>query len=660
MTKQVSRAVEAIKLAYLSHSPVVWLVTGDKEVASDIVKVFVEEHFGSFRSAETGSRVNLSQYSGQEIKKLAKDGNKLLKEYGDMTLKEFFSSNLKALPKEPSDSSRRPSIFYSWKTKTSEDQELFESIEEFVTVHSLMIAASNVWCKAPEHINAVQLSLVIIASPSQPPKSWLSKYIEVINVEALQDVEIQETIINTLSSKGISLQDKDRDYLRELVTNLRGSSVRRITNAILRCIALGYFDYDAIQWLKILQEIRGVKRQLLEGFVGLKWIDLEDKNNRDIVHEKEANVSKSLGTISKWMGKRKKIFKDTEGARKMGYDIPKGVLITGIPGTGKSMMAKETAKRLDLPLIALDMGDLLEGHVGESEKHMVEALRMVEAMAPCVLWIDEIEKAFSGSNSGSSDGGVMRRMFGKFLTWMQEKTTPCFVFATSNDISELPPELFRSERFDDKFFSFMPMVNECAAIFSNLIKDENCKFRRNNPYNDEEFMFAVELTETEKWREFLNKYTEDRGLGVMDGNRWSGGKVPQYKLLTGADISMVVKLTKFELLSNGKCIPFSMKLVEETVKVVLDDFMPYGQTNLKNIANCFVLLSRNRFKSASETSVVNFDDYNIETAEMSYDPDRYKGDAYDRALYAAVVGAINFYSDEEKRSKQHIVKHENC
>lgn len=662
MTKQVSRAVEAIKLAYLSHSPVVWLVTGDKEVASDIVKVFVEEHFGSFRSPGTGSRVNLSQYSGQEIKDLAKDGNKLLKEYGDMTLKEFFSSNLKVLPKEPSDLSRRPSIFYSWKTKTSEDEELFESIEEFVTVHSLMIAASNVQCKAPEHINAVQLSLVIIASPSQPPKSWLNKYIEVINVEALQSVEIQETIINTLSSKGISLQNKeDMDYLRELVVNLRGSSVRRITNAILRCIALGYFDYDTIQWLKILREIRGLKRQLLEGFVGLKWIDLEDKNIRDIVHNKQANVSESLGIISKWMDDRKEIFKDTERARKMGYDIPKGVLITGIPGTGKSMMAKETAKKLDLPLIALDMGDLLEGHVGESEKHMVEALRMVEAMAPCVLWIDEIEKAFSGSNSGSSDGGVMRRMFGKFLTWMQEKTTPCFVFATSNDISELPPELFRSERFDDKFFSFMPMVGECAAIFSNLIKDENSKFQRNNPDNDEEFMFAVELTKPEEWKKFLNEYTENRGLGKMDGNRWSGGKVPQYKLLTGADISMIVKLAKFKLLKDGKCtIPFPKDTVKDTVKEVLDNFMPYGQTNLKNIANCFVLLSHNRFKSASEKSVVDFDDYNIETAEMSYDPNRYNGDAYDRALYAAVVGAINFYSDEEKRSKQHIVKHENC
>ena len=109
----------------------------------------------------------------------------------------------------------------------------------------------------------------------------------------------------------------------------------------------------------------------------------------------------------------------------------------------------ETAKILNLPLIAMDLGDLQEGLVGKSEEHMAAALRMVDAMAPCVLWIDEIEKAFSGVSSGRSDGGVMRRMFGKFLTWMQEKTSFCFVFATSNDISQLPPELFRSERFDE-------------------------------------------------------------------------------------------------------------------------------------------------------------------------------------------------------------------
>ena len=144
---------------------------------------------------------------------------------------------------------------------------------------------------------------------------------------------------------------------------------------------------------------------------------------------------------------------------------------------------------LGLPLISLDMGELQKGIVGASEQHMVEALRMVEAMAPCVLWIDEIEKAFSGSSHDNSDGGVMRRMFGKFLTWMQEKSAPCFVFATSNDTSKLPPELFRSERFDDKFYSFMPTVDECASIFSSIIKEENKKYAKNNPDDREAWLF---------------------------------------------------------------------------------------------------------------------------------------------------------------------------
>ena len=111
-------------------------------------------------------------------------------------------------------------------------------------------------------------------------------------------------------------------------------------------------------------------------------------------------------------------------------DIPNGLLISGIPGSGKSLMAKTAAYKLGLPLISLDMGALLNSLMGESEHNMINALRMSENMAPCVLWIDEIEKAFSGSsqNSSSSDGGVGRRMFGKFLTWMQEKT--CLLYTS--------------------------------------------------------------------------------------------------------------------------------------------------------------------------------------------------------------------------------------
>ena len=150
------------------------------------------------------------------------------------------------------------------------------------------------------------------------------------------------------------------------------------------------------------------------------------------------------------------------------------------------------------------------------------------------------------------------------------------------------------------------------------------------------------------WKNYLNTYTRQRGLVPMDGNKWQEGKIPQCKLFTGADISMVVKLAKFRLLKQfkGTASNFQKELVLNTVTAVLADFMPYGQTNLKDIASCFVLLSRNRFKSASSSSVINFDDYNVETSEMRYEANRYADD-YDKALYAAVVGAINFYANKK-------------
>lgn len=625
MTEQISQAVEAIKLAYLSHTPVVWLVTGDKEVASEIVEEFTCEHFGAFRSPKMPHAV-------------------FLKEFSDRS----------------SDSAQTPSVFYLWHSvncskneseKNEKVPSLMSSIEKFITCYANLNVEPNVQAMTDEHKDSIRLSVVIIASPARPPESWLVNYIEVVNIKPLRDEDIQEMILLTLRDKGITLQDKDR--LSQMVVNLRGFSSRKITQTIGRCVLSGFFDINPIKWSKVFDEIRLMKRQMLEGFVGLKWIDLQVDNAPEDQKSEQSKAPASLDVLSQWFEDRAVIFKDTERARKLGYDIPKGVLITGIPGTGKSMMAKESAKKLRLPLIALDMGDLQEGIVGASEQHMEEALRMVEAMAPCVLWIDEIEKAFSGSNSGASDGGVMRRMFGKFLTWMQEKTEPCFVFATSNDISKLPPELFRSERFDDKFFSFLPMVDECAAIFSNMVNGENAKYTKNNP---EEFgsLFSAELTNPDTWKEFLNQYSKKNGMISMDANKWKDGKIPQKKLFTGADISMLVKLVKFSLIKKyqGGTSNFKKALVLNMVEEVLEDFMPYGQTNLTDVADCFVLLSRNRFRSASSSCVFSFDDYDVEKSEMCFNVERYNQNAdYDKVLYAAVVGAVNNYADKENMNR---------
>ena len=142
----------------------------------------------------------------------------------------------------------------------------------------------------------------------------------------------------------------------------------------------------------------------------------------------------------------------------------------GIPGTGKSLTAKATAGAFALPLLRLDMGCVFGGIVGQSEANLRSVIQTAEAIAPCVLWIDEIEKGFSGSkSSGSSDGGTSSRVFGSFLSWMQEKEKPVFVVATANDVSKLPPEFLRKGRFDEMFFVDLPDALERALIWDIVI-----------------------------------------------------------------------------------------------------------------------------------------------------------------------------------------------
>ena len=150
-----------------------------------------------------------------------------------------------------------------------------------------------------------------------------------------------------------------------------------------------------------------------------------------------------------------------------GVDAPKGIMIVGMPGCGKSLTAKAAAKLFGLPLLRLDVGSLMGKYVGESEGNMRRALKQADAVSPCVLWIDELEKAFVGINSSSGNAGseVASRLFGYFLTWMQEKTSPVFVLATANDISALPPELLRKGRFDEIFYVDFPNETERVAIF---------------------------------------------------------------------------------------------------------------------------------------------------------------------------------------------------
>lgn len=199
-------------------------------------------------------------------------------------------------------------------------------------------------------------------------------------------------------------------------------------------------------------DLRRGKQRRLRDDARLEWIEpLEG-----------LGVIGGAGSLKEWASKRRDAF--GEAAARFGLEPPKGVLLVGIPGTGKSLACRALAGEWELPLLRLDPGRLYDKYVGESEANLRRSLQTVQAMAPAVLWVDEIEKAVA-SGSGSSDDGLSQRILGTLLTWMQERPAPVFLMATSNDVTRLPPELLRRGRFDEVFFVDLPAVEDRARIF---------------------------------------------------------------------------------------------------------------------------------------------------------------------------------------------------
>jgi len=180
-------------------------------------------------------------------------------------------------------------------------------------------------------------------------------------------------------------------------------------------------------------------------------------------HREEFSDVGGMEILKDWLVKRRNAF--SSRARDFGLPLPKGILLIGVPGTGKSLTAKAVGALWQMPLLRLDVGKIFAGLVGSSEENIRSVIKTAEAIAPAILWIDELEKGFSGTaSSGQTDGGTTSRVFASFITWLQEKTTPVFVIATANNVHQLPPELLRKGRFDEIFFCDLPDREDRAQI----------------------------------------------------------------------------------------------------------------------------------------------------------------------------------------------------
>lgn len=291
---------------------------------------------------------------------------------------------------------------------------------------------------------------IIIVAPVFALPIDLQKDVTIVdfNLPSFEEIKnLLNEMISANRTNGRILIDLNQEEEERIAKAALGLTLQEAENAFARAMVedgrLDIGDVDVI-----LEE----KRQVIKKSQILEFVK-SDLSMEDIG---------GLENLKRWLKKRNKSWLDS--AQKYCLPAPKGILITGVPGCGKSLTAKAISAMWQLPLLRLDIGKVFSGIVGSSEENMRAAIKTAEAVSPSVLWIDEIEKGFGGTGA-TGDSGTSTRIFGTFLTWLQEKTKPVFVIATANNINMLPPEFLRKGRFDEIFFVDLPTKTERIEIF---------------------------------------------------------------------------------------------------------------------------------------------------------------------------------------------------
>ncbi len=301
---------------------------------------------------------------------------------------------------------------------------------------------------------------IILISPFMEIPAELEKEITVLNhplpsrqdLSALLDKIIAD--VSKVKQIKIDLDDAGRERLLQAALGLTlGEAENVFARIIVKAERLSGDD---------VHEVFAEKQQIIRKSGLLEYC---------ATSENFENVG-GLAALKDWLNKRALAF--TDEARAFGLPSPRGILMLGVQGCGKSLCAKAVSTQWQLPLLRFDMGRMFGSFVGSSEENVRRAISVAESVAPAILWVDEIDKAFAGSQgSGASDGGTTARVFGTFLTWLSEKSAPVFVVATANDISQLPPELLRKGRLDEIFFVDLPSSDERAEVFRIHLQKRN-------------------------------------------------------------------------------------------------------------------------------------------------------------------------------------------
>lgn len=302
-----------------------------------------------------------------------------------------------------------------------------------------------------QKLMSTRSAIVLTGDPLEMPKDFeeLAVRFTLEMPDATELREVVRSVVDSVSARQQVRIDLSRDDALRLVQALQGLTVNQARQVVAQAIV-----EDGRLSAGDIRTIVRCKGEMIERGGILEFFPIEE------------NIFEIGGfaRLKEWLENARVGF--SPEARALNLDAPKGVLLVGVQGCGKSLAAKFVARQWGLPLLKLDAGRLYEKYVGESEKNFRKATALAEAMAPVILWIDEIEKAFAQGGSGESDGGLSQRLFGSFLTWLQEKKDEVFVIGAANDLMNVPPELLRKGRFDEIFFVDLPTREERMAIFA--------------------------------------------------------------------------------------------------------------------------------------------------------------------------------------------------
>jgi SpoVK/Ycf46/Vps4 family AAA+-type ATPase len=534
-----------------------------------------------------------------------------------------------------------------------------------------------------EKIETLRKSIILIVAPEYPLSNPNGESIpascdsltEYIKVPYLQENELKGLVSDWLNKneKIILINHdsgfpriEDETYLDRMFQTFRALSPKQIEICLNR-LKLDYGNIYCKKSPKFDAIIKSA-RKVSEGVVSKSSaLSLKDTS--------KAEKPDGLQNIVEWLDKNEKILCNPKQHEKYLVRPPKGILLYGIPGTGKSMLAKYIAAKLNLSLVQLDLGDALGRYVGDSEKGFKKALEVAESLSPCVLWIDEMEKMLEGEHE------VTRRLIGKFLTWLQEKSDrgiSCFVFATANDISKMPPEMFRTGRFDEKFYTFMPCATDCADIFESRIKRENELYAEN--HQEQSVMkplFNVKQINRNFFLNILNNHCIQSKISSSNKDLLPRDN----KFFIGSDIETLITSAKNlyleELKTNGDDFEdlvysdavFDSKKFEDILIIALKHIRTYGETNLEQIAFAYSQIARNNFCPASSSVIIPIDGYNEFAYKQAYRKDSKTSvqlyslkeedshvysfeNVYDQQLYLVISRAVNSVSLEIIESKK--------